>query len=367
MSVLTAVGAGAVLLFALAAGVWVDRVRRRPIMIAADLGRAILLSTIPLAAALQMLSMTQLYCIAAAVGILTVFFDVAYQSFLPSLVERENVLEGNSKLGMSAAAAEIAGPSITGVLVQLITAPVAILFDAISFLFSAAMIFWIHKPELRTEKAGQRRVRLEIGAGLRTVFHQPVLRALALRSATLNFFAGFFGPLYVLYAIRVLGMGPAALGFTIAVGGAGHMLGSFLAAPVARRFGLGATFVCTASIHGIATLLIPLAGGSLVRAVAFLMAQQLLGDAALVIYFINEVSLRQAIIEDRLLGRVNAGMQLLSRGVWPLGALAAGLLSQAVGVRPALTVAAVGVLLSVMWLVGSPILRLREATVPVKF
>src|SRR5260370_13787682 len=146
MGFLTAVGAASVLLFGLLAGVWVDRLRRRPIMIAADLARAAILLTIPIAALLHRLSMAHLYGVIALTGFCTVFFDVAYQSYLPSLVERENLLEGNSKLGMSAAAAEIAGPSLTGILVQLITAPIAILFDAISFLFSALCVSLIRKP-----------------------------------------------------------------------------------------------------------------------------------------------------------------------------------------------------------------------------
>ncbi len=147
MGFLTAVGAASVLLFGLLAGVWVDRFRRRPIMIAADLARAVILASIPIAAYAHRLSMAQLYVVIALAGFCTVFFDVAYQSYLPSLVERENLLEGNSKLAMSASAAEIAGPSLTGILVQLITAPIAILFDAISFLISAASVILIRKPE----------------------------------------------------------------------------------------------------------------------------------------------------------------------------------------------------------------------------
>src|SRR5258708_15361429 len=147
MGLMTAVGAASAMLFGLIAGVFVDRMRRRPIMIVADLARAAILFSIPIAAYFQRLAMTQLYVVIALAGFFTVFFDVAYQTYLPSLVERENLLEGNSKLAMSAATAEIAGPSLTGMLVQLLTAPIAILFDAISFLFSALCVGLVRKPE----------------------------------------------------------------------------------------------------------------------------------------------------------------------------------------------------------------------------
>ena len=181
MGFLTAVGAASVLLFGLLAGVWVDRFRRRPIMIAADLARAVILASIPIAAFAHRLSMAQLYVVIALAGFCTVFFDVAYQSYMPSLVERENLLEGNSKLAMSASAAEIAGPSLTGFLVQLITAPIAILFDAISFLVSAVSVMLIRKPEPAHQPSTTKPHPI---AGLRFVFSHPLLRPLACFSIT---------------------------------------------------------------------------------------------------------------------------------------------------------------------------------------
>ncbi|MFY9826193.1 MAG: MFS transporter [Thermoanaerobaculia bacterium] len=365
MGFLSALGGAAVLVFGLVAGVWVDRLRRRPILIAADLGRAAILVTVPAAAVAGVLSMGQLYAVAALAGILTIFFDVAYQSYLPALVEREQILEGNSKLALSASIAEIAGPGVTGVLVQLITAPIAILFDAVSFLFSALMVGLIRKPEPPAVRREPEHLVAETLAGIRFIFGEPLLRALGLRSATTFLFMGFFGPLYVLYAIEILHLQPAMLGAVIAMGGVGAMVGSVVAPRIVQRFGLGRTFVAASLVQGLTNLLIPLAGlvgtpGTLqIFAVACLMAPQLFGDMAFMVYMINELTLRQTVAPEHVLGRVNAGMNLLARGIWPIGSLIGGALAAAIGVRATLALAATGVALSTLWLVASPLRRLR--------
>jgi MFS family permease len=365
MGFLSALGGAAVLVFGLVAGVWVDRLRRRPLLIIADLGRAAILVSIPAAAVAGVLSMGQLYAVAALAGILTVFFDVAYQSYLPALVAREQILEGNSKLALSSSIAEIAGPGLTGVLVQLITAPIAILFDAISFLFSALMVVLIRKPEAPAVRREPEHLVAETLAGVRFIFREPLLRALGLRSATTFFFMGFFGPLYVLYAIEILHLRPALLGVVIAMGGVGAMVGSVIAPRIVQRFGLGRTFVVASLVQGLTNLLIPLAGvigtpGTVaVLAVACMMVPQLLGDMAFMVYNINEITLRQTVAPEHVLGRVNAGMQLLARGIWPIGSLIGGILAAALGVRATLTLAAAGVALSTLWLFASPLRRLR--------
>jgi MFS family permease len=388
MGFLSALGAAAVLVFGLAAGVWVDRLRRRPILVAADLGRAAVLASIPAAAVAGVLAMGQLYAVAALAGVLTVFFDVAYQSYLPALVAGDQILEGNSKLAMSSSIAEIAGPGVTGALVQLITAPIAILFDAVSFLISAALLVAIRRREppparpplpgaggapaigspqvagtpresLPADRHPSAPVLAEALAGMRWIFADPVLRALALRSATAFLCHGFMGTLYVLYAIDLLRLRPATLGLVIALGGVGAMAGAVLAQPIARRFARGATFLVTSTVFGCTSLLIPLAGAVPGFAVAFLMAAQLVGDMAFSIYSINEVSLLQTVAPARVLGRVNAGMHLLARGMLPIGALAGGYLAAQIGVRATLAIAAGGLLLSTLWLLASPLRRLR--------
>src|SRR5947209_2679448 len=237
MGILAALGGLSVLAFGLSAGVWVDRLRRRPILVGTDLGRAALLSTIPLAAMWQALGMAQLYAVAALAGVLTVFFDVAYQTYLPSLVGQEQLLEGNTKLVASSTMAEIAGPGVTGVLVQLITAPIAILLDAISFLFSAAMVLWIRNPEPAPVRQEHEDFWIEALGGMKFIWRHPLLRPLAARSVTFFFSMGALGALYILYAIDVLHLQPAILGITIAIGGVGGTTGTVLSWPIVRRFG----------------------------------------------------------------------------------------------------------------------------------
>jgi predicted MFS family arabinose efflux permease len=358
MGLLAGAGALGAVLVGLPAGVWVDRLRRRPLMIVADIGRALLLGSVPLAFLWGVLGMAQLYAVATLAGMLTVLFEVAYQSYLPVLVERQQVLEGNSKLLLSSAAAEIAGPGVTGFLVQWITAPIAILFDAVSFLCSAALLALMRKvPEPRCEREPEA-VWREMGEGLRTVAGDPLLRALGARAATAALFFGFLGGLYVLFAIRDLGLNPAMLGLTIAVGGVGAVGGAMIAEKTARAIGTGPTLIAAALVTGVAAFLVPMAHGPLPVAVAFLMTAQL-GDASFAVYNINELSLRQTITPDHLLGRVNSVMNLLFRGIYPLGALIGGVLADAIGVRATLAIGAAGVLLSTACLVLSPVRRLR--------
>ncbi len=353
MGFLAALNGLAVLCFGLPAGVWVDRIRRRPVMIASDIGRALLLCAVPTAAWLGMLRLAHLYVIAALTGILTVFFDVAYQSYVPSLVERARVLEANSKLALSSATAEIAGPAITGLLIQLVTAPIAILLDAISFLWSAVCVSLIRKPEPPPPPA-EPHLKEEVLMGMHTIWNNGYLRVLAARSLTMYLSFGFFATLYILYALRDLRISPALLGMVIAMGGIGNMGGALLSERVSVRFGVRKTFVTSSLVAAAATTLIPLASGPVWAAAGFLMAAQLIGDCAMVIFMTNELSFRQRVTPDDRLGRVNAAMQILSRGVQPLGALVGGIVAQRAGIRTAMAVATVGVWLSNLWLLRLP-------------
>jgi MFS family permease len=362
MGLLAAIGTLPVLLVSLFAGVWVDRLRRRPLLIVADLGRAVLLLSIPLAAMLGLLRIEQLYLVAALVGILTVIFEVANQSFLPGLVAREQIVEANSKLSASSSLAEIGGPTLAGVLVQAITAPLAILFDALSFLVSALCAGFIRVPEARPSPAQERQnLWREIQAGLRLLLGNPVLRAITLSTSTDNFFGGAFAALYGLFLIRELAVTPALYGVLVTFGGIGAFVGAFAAGRLVRRVGLGKTLIGAMLLSGAASLLTPLAGGPHLVIIAMLMASQLVGDFGREIYLINAVSLRQSIIPNHLLGRVNASAQFLTEGIWPLGAILAGLLSEAIGMRYTLLLGAgLGFLLSSAWLLFSPLRRLHQ-------
>ena len=300
--------------------------------------------------------MQQIYVVVAAAGILTVLFDVAYQSYLPALVDRDAVMEGNSKLALSSSIAEIAGPGLTGVLVELLTAPVAILFDALSFLASAVTVWLIRKPEPVRDavSAGGVHVWEELTTGMRILAQSPMRRAIAGHSATTGFFGGFFASLYVLFAIETLHLSPALMGAVIALGGVGNLIGAAVAPRLARQWGVGATLIASTLVMGTASFMIPLACGSILAATAFLAAAQV-GDICWPVYHVGELSLRQVITPDHLLGRVNAAMQTLSRGLLPLGSFCGGLLAGRIGVRPTLAFGAAGLLLSSLWLIFSPI------------
>jgi MFS family permease len=362
MGLLTAASTAPVVLVGLFAGVWVDRLRRRPVMIWTDLGRALLLASIPAAALLGQLRIEQLFLVAALAGVLSVCFDVAYQSFVPDLVKRERVLEANSRLAASDALAEITTPGLTGVLIELITAPMAILLDALSFACSAVCVGVIRTPE-RAPAPQRQHVRREIVAGLQVVAGNPFLRSLAGYAATRTFFGNFIGSLYALYALRELGLGPVLLGIAIGVGGASNLLGTLVVEPLTRRFGIGRTVLGAVTVGSLAVFLIPLASGPVPLAFALLVTGQAF-DVIHPLYDVNALSLRQAITPDPLLGRVNASMQVLEGGFAPLGALAGGFLGDRIGVRATLFVAAVGILASVLWLALSPLRRLRTAPAP---
>jgi MFS family permease len=359
MGVLSGASAAAILLFGLFAGAWADRLRRRPIMIWTDLGRAAVLGAIPLAAAFGRLTMSHLYIVAAVSAALTVFFDVSYQSYLPSLVSADNLLEGNSKLALSESIAGVVGPGVTGILVAAITAPMAILFDAISFVCSAISVALIRKPEPPPHPHAAPHMGREIVEGLRVSWHDPILRTLLLRSATASMFVGFGGSLYILYAVRELKIGPALLGVVIAVGGCSGVLGALAAARLVRRFGFGATLIGAAILPAASGFLPPLAHGPVALCAALLALAQL-GDLGWSIYEINERTLRQAVAPSHALGRVNSAAHLMFRGLLPAGALAGGAVAEVIGVRGAMFVSAAGFLLSTLWLIFSPIRRLRE-------
>jgi len=344
----------------LAAGAWVDRLRRRPLMIGADLGRALVLASIPLAALLGVLHIEQLYIVAVAVSLLGLIFDVAYQSYLPGLVGKEDLLEGNSKLSASAAVAEFGGFSLGGWLVQLLSAPFAILIDSVSFLVSALTLGLIRTREPAVVPAEHPNLRREIGEGLREVLGQPLLRASALAVIIHGLADGMYGALVVLYMNQGLGFEPGVLGLIWAVGGVSSFLGAALAPRLTRWLGFGPAMAAGLGLFGLSQGLIPLASGASLLSVGLLVGQQL-GDGFYMVYEINQVSLRQAIAGEHILGRVNATFQFLSLGALLAGSLLGGLLGDGIGVRLVLALASWGTLLSAAVLALSPLRKLKVA------
>lgn len=359
LGILVAAASVAVLLVGLFAGVLVDRLPRRPFMVGADLGRALLLASIPVAAVAGTLRIEQLYVVAFLEAGLGSFFDIAYRSYLPGLVGRGRLLEANTKIGMTSAVAELGGPGIGGALVQLVGAPVAILADAVSYVVSAVSIGLVRGSEPVVRSGLPRDVRRELGEGLTAVGRHPLLRPLALASVTSALFGNFFAALYTLYALAELQLSPLLLGLTVSAGGAGSLAATGLVGPLTARFGLGPTLVWTRVAAGALAFLIPLAGGPPLIAALFLFVPQLFGDGFATVSEINGITLRQPVTPGQLLGRVNGTTQVLLEGIAPIGAIAGALVAEAYGLRVAVTVAVLGSFAGLLFLVGSPIRTLH--------
>lgn len=358
---LAAAGQAPLFLLGLFAGAWVERRKRRPILIAADLARAVILLAVPIAALFDQLSMPLLYIVAFSVGVFSVFFDVSYLSFLPALVGRDRLVEANSKLEASASGAQVAGPFLGGVLVGVLSAPFAILIDAISYLVSAVLLRRIETEEPEPEPAAAHEsIWGQIGQGLRFVGHEPTLRALAGCSAVTNFSGWIFLAVYILFMERELGLGATSIGLVFASGGVGALIGSIFAERLAKRFGTGWTLVGAQLGFGVTGLLVPVA--VLVPSVGLplVVAAEFLQWLTLLVYAVNAISLRQRITPDALLGRVNATFTFVARGVIPLGSLAGGVLGGVIGLPMTLVVGEIGMFLAVGLLLVSPLVANRE-------
>jgi len=343
------------------AGAWVDRVRRRPMMIAVDISRAVILGTIPLAALMGILRIEQLYVVALVVGILTLIFELSYQAYLPSLVGIQHVVEGNSKLAASAAVSEFGGFTLGGWLVHMFTAPFAILIDAISFIISALSLQLIRAHEIIEPSQESPNMLREIREGLGVVYQHSLLRFSAVVFTITSLSGGILSALVVLYMGRELGFDPGILGMIWAVGGVSSFFGASLTPYITRRLSPGSAMVAGLTLYGVSTFFIPLASGATLLSVLFLIIQQL-GDGFYVLFEINMVSFRQEIISERMLGRVNATLRFAALGATLVGSLLGGLLGESLGVRTTLFIAAGGTLFASAILAISPLGKLKKST-----
>jgi len=344
------------LLVTVLAGVWVDRWRRRPVLLGTNLARAALIGLVPLAAITGRLSISLLCGIAFLVGSLTVLFDLAYLSYLPTLVPRGQLADGNGKLQASQSLAGVAGPGFAGVLVQILSAPVALLLDALSYLFSAGSLWRIQGrepvPEPRTNREPWRQ---EVAEGLRTVFGHPCLRSLAGQGATFNALENLILTVFMLYAIRVLGLGPGTLGLVLAAGSAGALLGALSGRRTADVIGLGPALIGSMTVACLSPLLFLLARDSGPGSLSLLTGAFFLHGAGVAVGNVNAVTLRQVITPGRLLGRMNASYRLLTYGAIPLGSLLGGSLASVVGLHTTLLLGATALPSALLWVVFSPV------------
>jgi MFS family permease len=358
VGLLTALQTAAFLLVGLPAGAWVERMRFRSVLIVNDLTRAALLASIPLASLLGILTIWQLYAVAFVTGVSTVFFDVAYQSCLPQLVGRDRLIEGNARLQASESVSQIAGPSAGGLLIQALTAPYAILIDALSFLWSAGWVAAITSSPPSPERTPDRHLLREISDGLRFVLGDRLLRAIAMCTGAFNLFSSMiFAVFYVLLA-RDLHVSPGVIGLVTSAAAVGGLAGSLVASRLAARIGKGQAIWISAAVIGPCSLVTPFVQHD--WTLALLAVAQAGTGAGNVIYNITQVSFRQALCPPGMLGRMNATMRFLAWGTLPLGGLLGGILGSGIGVRPTLLIAGLGESLAFLPVFLSPLRRMRE-------
>ena len=354
------------LVIGLLAGVWVDRFRRRPLLIAVNLANVLIIGSVPVAGALGWLSMPQLYLVAFGTGMTSVFSVAGYQAFITTLVGRRHLVEANAKLEISSSVATVLGPPIGGLLVQFLSAPIAVALDSLSFLVAAFGLSAIRKPDPPPPPAHEREpVLVEIREGLMTILGEPRLRLIMACGATYNFFAnGMLSALFVIYLVRTIDLSPAQIGLVLAAGGPGALLGAVLAGRVPRWIGIGPTIAHTQLLSGIAWSLVAVA--AVVRpdlALAVMLLSQAVLGVARVIFNVTQVSLRQGLTPDRLLGRMNASMRFLMWFVTPVGAIVGGIVAGQIGLGPTMAIGALGTLVACVWVYLPTVWRIRTQPV----
>ncbi|MFI6638514.1 MFS transporter [Streptomyces sp. NPDC050504] len=363
VGLLTAAETAAFLLIGLPAGAWVDRTRRLPVLLRADVVRAVAMGSVPLAAALDALTMAQLYAVALVTGAATVFFDVAHQSYLPRLLPREHLVAGNGALETARSAAQVAGPGLGGGLVQLLGAPVAIVANALGYLLSALFLRGIKSREPEPEPpAPGVSLADQVKEGLVFVLRHPVLRMIALATGTANFFSAMLMSVQTVFLVRELGLPAGTLGLMLSASAVGGLAGAVCAGPVARAVGQARVIWLSTVVTGPFALLWPLSGSGY-AAGWFAVASAAVFFGA-VVYNIAQVSFRQLLCPDELLGRMNATLRFLVWGTMPLGALVGGAVAGAAGPRAAVWVCAAGFLLVPLPLLLSPLRGMRDLPTP---
>jgi len=361
LGLLAALVNGPMLLVGLTAGDFVDHAARRPILIAADLIRAAILVTLPLAAWLGLLSMLQVYAAAALVAAASVLFDIADHAYLPGLVGREHVTDANAKMSVTESVAEMGGPALAGMLFQWLTAPIAVAVNAVTYLVSAVLLARIRASEPPRDPQARRRGWVDgVVTGARTAWEEPRVRPLLVMTGVGGLFGGFFSALYIAFVLRGLGLGPALLGLGIAAGGVGSLTGSLLARSMARWIGVGPAICVGGVLSALGTMIVLLAPAEPVGAMACLVISQLLGDAFGVVPLILAASLRQTVLPQAVLGRVAATFRVVAGGTAVVGALVGGPLGQAFGLRETLLAAIGGLMFGPLFGALSPLWRVRQ-------
>ncbi|PAD21333.1 MFS transporter [Terribacillus saccharophilus] len=359
MGIYQAVASAPYLIIGLFAGVWIDRVRRRPLVIYSNLATGIILSLVPLLAWLGLLNMTFMYIILFLFGTSTLIFELSFLSFIPNIVDKKDLTEANSKLQSSRSVSRIIGPNLAGPLISIFTAPFAILIDSFSFLISFLFLRSIPVEENAKKKQSFRRIWSEIGIGLKTIFNNPILISLSASTATINFFHTTFAAIFMIFLVKQIGLTPLQIGLVMGISSSGTLLGAFVARKLSVNLGIGTTIIGATSSIVIGTFVIAISPNSLLVALPMITIGQFLSGLGNTIYVINQVSLRQTITPDEILGKVNASSQFLSRGAMPFAGIFGGSIGSWFGLKIALLITAIGFLLSVVWLLLSPLKAIK--------
>jgi len=341
----------------LLAGVYVDRHRRRRIMILADLGRSLTLLTIPVSAFLLTITMNLLYVVTLAAGLLTVFFEITYQSYIPSLVEKRQIVEANSRLEATRATAQFAGPTVAGYAVSLLTAPIAVLGDVFGYLTSSLSLFAISKPD-QPPGGSQKSVWHDIREGLGVVLGDRRLRAIAATTATLNLFGSAAQAMFQPYFYGDLHMSVPEFGAAFGLGSLGGVLGALIATRVARRIGVGRSIILGATLSSFVLLLVYFATPS--DAFLLFASVSFVSSIGVLIYNITQVSYRQALVPRDIQGRMNATMRTIVWGVIPMGSLLGGASSVLIGVHSTVGLMLVLSSLGFLWATFSPVRSVKD-------
>ncbi len=350
-----------IVIFSLFAGVWLDRRRRRPILIACSLGNAVLIALVPISSAMGWLSMGLLYAITILVGILSVVFDVGVLTYMPSLVGRKQLPASNSRIQTSTSLAMVAGPGVAGALVGVLTAPVTLTADAVSYLCSAIGLLTIRKREDEPEQpAVQQTVRKSIAEGLHSVYGSPILRSLLGLSGSFNFVQAGFITILVVYAVRDLGLTPFQLGIVIGATAVGGAIGAANANRVSKRFGVGPTMLVSLGGATLLPMLFLIPTGPDFLSIALMCGIQFVYGFGVLMYNVHTVTLRQVVTPNRLLGRMNASYRLVLLGTAPPGAFLAGLIGQQFGLHTALLIVVLIFPFPILWTLFSPVMKLKE-------
>ena len=362
MGLLVAAGWLPYLLFALFAGVWSDRLPRKPLLIATDLARAAVLATIPLAAVLGILHIEQVIVVAFLVGSMTVLFQAAYRPFIPVLVGREVLVEANSKLAMSESTARVVGPSLGGALVQILTAPIAIAFDALSFVISAVAVATVRVRESPPPPSERKAMWTEIAEGLRMCLADRFIRTTMTVGALFNVAITMGDAVYIIYATRTLGLDGGLVGAVYTVGGIASLIGASTVQTLIRRTGIGPGMLGALAVIAAASALMLAASGPPLVAAAYLAARAALTSFSAMVYNVTSTSVVQAVTPDRLLGRVGGAGQVVSLGLIPIAAIAGGWLGEHVGLWNTLALSMVAQLLSFAIVALSPLRTIRRTS-----